>query len=70
MKMSDKSNIQTIILNHDYDPAPENYTGIIICSNGTKAWYKNGKLHREDGVRLLNTMTAPKNGMLMDNMIE
>ncbi len=28
---------------------PKNYTGVIEFYNGTKAWYKESKLHREDG---------------------
>jgi hypothetical protein len=28
---------------------PENYTGIVEYSNGTKVWYLNGKTHRLDG---------------------
>ena len=27
---------------------PNNYTGIVKYFNGDKAWYLNGKLHRED----------------------
>ncbi len=28
---------------------PANYTGIFEWTNGTKNWFKNGELHREDG---------------------
>ena len=28
---------------------PENYTGIVECSDGTKYWYLNEKYHRTDG---------------------
>lgn len=28
---------------------PDNYTGIIEWENGSKNWYKEDKLHREDG---------------------
>jgi hypothetical protein len=28
---------------------PENYSGICEYSNGDKAWYLNGQLHRDDG---------------------
>jgi hypothetical protein len=28
---------------------PENFTGIAEYPNGTKRWYKEGNLHREDG---------------------
>jgi hypothetical protein len=28
---------------------PNNFTGIVECSNGDKSWYLNGKWHREDG---------------------
>jgi hypothetical protein len=28
---------------------PKDYTGIVEYSYGTKYWYKEGKLHREDG---------------------
>lgn len=28
---------------------PDDFTGIITSPDGTKRWYKNGKLHREDG---------------------
>jgi len=27
----------------------DNFTGIVECENGDKFWYKEGKLHREDG---------------------
>jgi hypothetical protein len=32
-----------------YDDIPENYYGICEYSNGNKAWYLNGQLHRDDG---------------------
>ena len=28
---------------------PQDYTGIVDCDDGVKAWYLNGRLHREDG---------------------
>ena len=28
---------------------PNHFTGIVKWSNGTKFWYKEGKLHQEDG---------------------
>jgi hypothetical protein len=28
---------------------PKNFTGVAEYPNGTKHWYKEGKLHREDG---------------------
>lgn len=28
---------------------PSNYTGIVEFANGTKNWFKDGKVHREDG---------------------
>jgi len=31
------------------DRIPENFTGIVEWANGDKDWYRNGKLHREDG---------------------
>ena len=33
----------------DYRDIPNNYTGIIELSAGTKIWLKNGKWHRADG---------------------
>jgi len=33
----------------DWEEIPENYTGIVEWSDGDKEWFKNGKLHREDG---------------------
>lgn len=32
-----------------YKEIPKNLTRVVEYSNGTKAWYKNGELHREDG---------------------
>jgi len=32
-----------------WDEIPKGYTGIAEHANGTKYWYLNGKLHREDG---------------------
>ncbi len=32
-----------------YVSAPKNYTGIVEWDNGSKFWYKEGLLHREDG---------------------
>jgi hypothetical protein len=29
--------------------APKNFTGIAEKENGSKAWFQNGKLHRDDG---------------------
>ena len=31
------------------DIMPENFTGIVEYTNGDKEWFRNGKLHREDG---------------------
>ena len=31
------------------EEVPENFTGIAEYPSGLKQWYKNGKLHREDG---------------------
>lgn len=31
------------------EPLPINFTGIVEGESGTKVWYKNGNLHREDG---------------------
>jgi len=33
----------------NWDDIPQGYTGIIEWQYGSKGWYKNGKLHREDG---------------------
>jgi len=33
----------------DYSELPTDFTGIAEYPNGTKEWYRNGKLHREDG---------------------
>ncbi len=32
-----------------WSEVPINFTGIAKFTGGTKYWYKNGKLHREDG---------------------
>ena len=32
----------------NWDDVPKNYTGIVKWSDGSKGWYKNGNLHRED----------------------
>ncbi len=32
-----------------YDSEVKNCTGIVEWENGIEEWYKNGKLHREDG---------------------
>lgn len=34
---------------NDLLDVPEDYTGIAEYSSGTKTWWYNGKLHREDG---------------------
>jgi hypothetical protein len=31
------------------DDVPQNYTGIVVYPTGTKEWYLNGELHREEG---------------------
>ena len=42
--------IEPIILKLDWDtPVPFLHTGIAEFPNGTKFWYKDGNLHREDG---------------------
>ncbi len=33
----------------DYSELPTDFTGIAELTKGAKAWYRNGKLHREDG---------------------
>ena|ERR1700691_4939527 len=33
----------------DWEDIPENYTGIIECSNGSIFYFLNGFIHREDG---------------------
>ena len=38
-----------IIKTNSWRDLPENFTGIIEFTNGTKYWYKEGKCHREDG---------------------
>jgi hypothetical protein len=40
--------LETIRVNSHKD-VPENFTGISEYANGTKEWYKDGKIHREDG---------------------
>jgi hypothetical protein len=32
-----------------YHDIPQNYTGIVVYSDGEKVWYLNGLLHREEG---------------------
>jgi len=41
-------------LDSDRDEAPVGYTGIIIWPSGYKAWFLNGKHHREDGPAIEN----------------
>jgi len=41
--------MKTIKLKSGAGIVPENYTGIVELESGTKIWYKNGNLHREDG---------------------
>ena len=38
-----------IIKVKDWTEVPKDYTGITEYPNGTKKWYLNGELHREDG---------------------
>jgi len=33
--------------------SPKNFTGIAIQTNGRKGWFKNGKLHRENGPAII-----------------
>ena len=33
----------------NYSKVPDNFAGIAEFSDGTKRWYKDGDLHREDG---------------------
>jgi hypothetical protein len=33
----------------DSSEIPENFTGIVEFSSGTKCWFKDGKFHRENG---------------------
>jgi hypothetical protein len=33
----------------DYSELPTDFTGIVKYTDGSKSWYLNGKLHREDG---------------------
>jgi hypothetical protein len=40
--------LQTIKIKSGRD-IPSGFTGIAESPYGTKRWYKNGKLHREDG---------------------
>jgi len=42
--------MKTIKLKIGYDNVPSDYTGIIVWEkDGSRWWYKNGNLHREDG---------------------
>ena len=34
---------------NSFQEIPENFTGIVEYANGTEIWYKEGKIHREDG---------------------
>ena len=38
-----------IIKVNRWSEIPQNYTGLVEWDDGTKAWTKNGKDHREDG---------------------
>jgi len=40
--------VNSITVN-SYKEIPKGYTGHFKFTNGTQAWYKNSKLHREDG---------------------
>ena len=33
----------------NWSEIPENFTGVAEWPNGTKCWYEEGKIHREDG---------------------
>ena len=33
----------------EWEEIPENYTGVVKWPSGLKFWFKEGKLHREDG---------------------
>jgi hypothetical protein len=46
--------MKTIKIN-DWVEIPENFTGVAEYPNGTKHWYKEGKLHREDGPAIIWT---------------
>ena len=32
---------------------PDGYSGLVCFLDGSKAWYKNGDLHRENGIALI-----------------
>jgi len=40
--------MKSILISSSSD-IPINYTGHVKYSDGTQKWYKNGKVHREDG---------------------
>jgi hypothetical protein len=44
--------MKTIKLNHS-DKIPEKFTGIVEYPYGTKKWYYDGKLHRENGPAII-----------------
>lgn len=41
--------MQTIKIDSRNEIIPKNYTGIVEYLFGTKVWFKEGKIHREDG---------------------
>ena len=41
--------MQTIKIDSRNERVPRNYTGIVEFLFGTKVWFKEGKIHREDG---------------------
>ncbi len=44
--------MKTIKAKHTHE-VPYTYTGMVEFPSGTKFWFKNGKLHREDGPAII-----------------
>ena len=45
--------MKTIKIKH-WTEVPDNFTGIVIDTNGDKFWYLNGKRHRVDGPAIIH----------------
>jgi len=49
-----EANQEQSITVKDQNQVPKGYTGHITCADdGTQKWYKNGKVHREDGPAII-----------------
>ena len=56
--------MKTLDINH-ISEIPKDFTGIVKFIDGERRWYKEGKLHREDGPAVEAANGTKKNGGLM-----